>query len=297
MSPHQNKKTLSRRNFLKSTAAMAAATAVPKILRADEMKEAKTIPVGVQLWCVRELAAKDFPKTIEAIAKMGYKGVEFAGFYEQKAELLRKVLDDNGLKCCGSHTQNNMLEPDTIEQTIKFNKILGNRFLIIPWLGDREGNTKDFWLKQADRMNKLAEKLKPHAMLVGYHNHAHDFKLTDGEIPWDIFAQNTTKDVILQLDTGNAMMGGGNPIEYLEKYPGRAVTIHLKEFSATNPKALIGEGDIDFQRVFALCESTGTTEWYIIEEEKDAYPPLVAIEKSLQNYKKLREEKQKKEKA
>lgn len=261
------------------------------------MTQAKTIPVGVQLWCVRELAAKDFPKTIEAIAKMGYEGVEFAGFYDQKAESLRKVLDDNGLKCCGSHTQNNTLEPDAIEQTVEFNKVLGNKFLIVPWLDPASHETKDQWLTEAKRFNRLAEIVKPHGMFVGYHNHTHEFKKTNGETPWDIFAQNTTKDVILQLDTGNAMMGGAQPVEFLEKYPGRPVTIHLKEFSATNPKALIGEGDIDFQRVFAFCESAGATEWYIIEEEKDAYPPLVAIEKSLQNYKKLREEKQEKEKA
>jgi len=125
-------------------------------------------------------------------------------------------------------------------------------------------------------------------MQVGYHNHSHEFKPIDGETPWDIFAQNTNEDVILQLDTGNAMGGGGDPVAYLEKYPGRTVTIHLKEFSATNPKALIGEGDLDWQKIFSICETTGGTKWYIIEEEKEVYPPLVAIEKSLQNYKKLR---------
>lgn len=289
MSQIPNSRSISRRHFLKSTAALAAVgAAAPQTLGTEKMKKEKNIPVGVQLWCVRKECEKDFPKTIEAVAKMGYEGVEFAGFYKHKAEELRRMLDDNGLKCCGSHTQNNALMPDKIDATIEFNKILSNKYLIVPWLGGEENSTKDFWLKQAERFNKLAEKVKPHGMQVGYHNHSFEFKPIDGETPWDIFFGNTTKDVIMQLDTGNAMGGGGDPVVYLKKYPGRTVTIHLKEFSATNPKALIGEGDLDWQQIFSICETTGGTEWYIIEEEKDAYPPLIAIEKSLENYKKLR---------
>lgn len=290
MHTNKTKQNLSRRRFLKSTAALAAVGAVaPQTLGAEKMKKEKTIPVGVQLWSVRKECEKDFPKTIEAVAKMGYEGVEFAGFYKHRAEDLRKMLDDNGLKCCGSHTHIEELSPKNLSATIEFNKILSNKYLIVPWLGGEENNTKDFWLKQAERFNKLAEKLKPHGMQVGYHNHSHEFKPIDGETPWDIFFGNTTKDVIMQIDTGNAMQGGGDPIECIKRHPGRTITIHLKEYSATNPKAIIGEGDTNWKELFAICESIGGTRWYIIEEEKEIYPPLVAIEKSLENYKKLRE--------
>ena len=94
----------------------------------------------------------------------------------------------------------------------------------------------------------------------------------------------------MQFDTGNAMHGGGNAIEYLRKYPGRAITVHLKEYSETNNQALIGEGDIPWQELFTLCETIGGTQWYIIEEEKDAYPPIVGVEKSLANFRKLQAE-------
>jgi sugar phosphate isomerase/epimerase len=82
--------------------------------------------------------------------------------------------------------------------------------------------------------------------------------------------------------------GGADPVAYLKKYPGRAVTVHLKEYSATNNKALIGEGDVKWKEVFAACESAGGTQWYIIEEESGAYPPLDAAKMSLENYRKLR---------
>ena len=125
-------------------------------------------------------------------------------------------------------------------------------------------------------------------MRIGYHNHAVEYEPLEGEMPWDIFAMNTNPEVILQIDTGNAGQAGVNAVDYIKKYPGRTVTIHIKAFSTTNEKALIGEDEINWMELFSICESTGGTEWYIIEEEKDAYPPLEGIQKSLENYKKLR---------
>jgi len=84
------------------------------------------------------------------------------------------------------------------------------------------------------------------------------------------------------------MSGGGDPVAVLKKYPGRAVTVHLKEYSATNPKAMIGEGDVNFPEVFKLCRSIGGTKWYIVEEEKDTVPPMEGIDISLKNLKKFR---------
>ena len=91
----------------------------------------------------------------------------------------------------------------------------------------------------------------------------------------------------MQLDFGNALHGGGDPIPYVERYPGRAVTVHLKEFSATNDKALIGEGDVDWERLFTLCETIGATEWYIVEHETYAYPPLECVVRCLQAVRKM----------
>jgi len=288
MDTNEAKQKLSRRYFLKSSAAAAALSALPKFAEAEKMKKSKKIPIGLQLWSVREECKKDFATTLDAVAKMGYEGVEFAGFYKHKAQELRKMLDDNGLKCCGSHTHIEELSPKTLPATVKFNKILGNKNLIVPWLDPAKHKTKEAWIKEAHHFNELAKTLKPDGMRIGYHGHGPDFKPIDGEMPWDIFFSHTSKDVIMQVDTGNTMAGGGDPIACLKKYPGRAITIHLKEYSTTNPNALIGEGDIDFKEVFSLCETIGGTEWYIIEEEKEVYPPLVAVEKSLKNFKKLR---------
>lgn len=290
MKAQRAKSNLSRRDFLATTAAAVAAGGVMGAGCMDELmgKKAKKIPVGLQLYSVRADCAKDLPGTIEKVAKMGYDGVEFAGYYDYKAEDLRKLLDENGLVCCGTHTAMDTLSDANLAATIEFNQTLGNKYLIVPWLKPDDTNPKAAWRRHAERFNELAEKVTPEAMVVGYHCHAHDFHTVDGEVPWEILFDNTRPEVVMQLDTGNAMSGGGDPVKYLKKYPGRAATVHLKEYSETNKNALIGEGDLPWQEIFTLCETIGGTRWYIIEEEKDAYPPLEGVDLSLKNYRKLR---------
>ncbi|MBN2591962.1 MAG: sugar phosphate isomerase/epimerase [Sedimentisphaerales bacterium] len=283
------RRNLSRRTFLKTTAATAAAAcAVGSGCDGQLLGKSKKIPLGVQLYSVRTECQKDLPGTIEAVADIGYQGVEFAGYYDYSAKDLRKLLDDNGLKCCGTHAQLDTLLGENLPKTIEFNKIIGNKYLIVPWLDPEKYNSVEGWKKAADMFNELAEKVEPHNMQVGYHNHWHEFKPIDGQVPWDIFFGNTRKDVIMQCDTGNAMIGGGEVIPYLKRYPGRAVTIHLKEYSATNKNAVLGEGDIPWEELLTLCETIGGTKWYIIEEEKDVYPPLEAVKLCYKNFRKLR---------
>jgi sugar phosphate isomerase/epimerase len=245
------------------------------------------IPIAVQLWSVRKLCEKDLAGTLAGLAKAGYQGVEFAGYYGRTAKELRKLLDDNGLRCCGTHTALNTLLGDELPRTIEFNQILGNRNLVVPSLPEKYRSSRQAWIDTAKLFAELADKVRPHKMRVGYHNHMVEFKPVDGEVPWDIFFQNTSKDVIMQIDTGNCMMGGGDPIAYVRKYPGRAITVHIKEYSASKRDALIGEGDVNWKEFFAACESVGGTEWYIVEEESGAYPGLEAVTRSLQNLRKM----------
>ena len=245
------------------------------------------IPIALQLYSVREDCAKDFPGTLKAVAEMGYEGVEFAGFYERSAEELKTMLDDLGLKVAGAHIGIDTLLPEQFEQTVEFHGTLGNKFLIVPGLPEQYRDSADAWRRTAELFNEIAEKLKPYGMRTGYHNHMIEFQPIDGEIPWDIFFSSTVPEVVMQVDTGNALHGGADPVPYLEKYPGRAATVHLKEYSATNDKAIIGEGDVRWEDVFRICETTGGTEWYIVEQETYAYPPLECVRRCLENLKKM----------
>jgi len=287
---------VSRRGFIaKSVAAAAMLASSADGASQDQKKKQRTMkrsrrrfPIGLQLYSVREDCKRDLPGTIAAVAKMGYKGVEFAGYYDRTAGQLRKMLDDNGLVCCGTHTGLDTLLKDNLARTIEFNQTLGNKYLIVPGLPGKYRSSHQAWLDTAKLFNELAEKVKPHEMLVGYHNHSIEFTAMDGELPWDTFYGNTRKDVIMQIDVGNAIHGGADPLPYLYLYPGRAITVHVKEFSKTNKKALIGEGDVSWKAFFALCKAVGQTEWYIVEQESYAYPPLECVERCLRNLRKMK---------
>lgn len=235
------------------------------------------IPIGLQLYSVRTDCKEDLPGTIAAVAKMGYAGVEFAGYYDYSAQALRRMLDDNGLVCCGTHIGIDALIGERLNDTIEFHQTLGCDFLIVPGLQEERRSSRDNLLKTAQLFNEIAGKLAPHQMYTGYHSHHFDFQVVDGETAWDTLFGNTVKEVVMQVDTSNSMHGGADPVALMNRYPGRALTVHLKEFSPTNPAAVIGEGEVQWNEFFELCETTGNTQWYIVEHETYAQPPLESV--------------------
>ena len=245
------------------------------------------IPIGLQLYSIRHDCERDLPGTLAQVAEMGYDGVEFAGYYGRSAENLRALLDELGLACCGTHAAWDSLKPGMLAETIAFNKILGNPYLIVPGLPAERRTSRAAWLETAAMFNEIAAKLAPHGMFTGYHNHTIEFAPMDGELPWDTLFGNTSPKVIMQIDTGNARHGGGDPFPCLERYPGRAVTVHLKAYSASNDVALIGEDDEDWDRFFRLCETTGGTKWYIVEYEKPVASPLEAVAGCVRNLRQM----------
>ncbi len=248
------------------------------------------IPIGLELYSVRHDLEKDALGTLKAVAEMGYEGVEFAGPPKHEAAEIKAMLDETGLKICGWHTPFNMVQDDALEQTIEFNKTIGNPFIIVPGIPGHLVDTREKWIEMAGFFNALADKLAPHGLATGYHNHHTEFTEMDGETPWDALFSRTKPEVIMQLDFGNALSGGGDCPAILRRYPGRARTVHLKPYTVklgeedrcAGFRPLIGEDDIPWAECFELCETIGGTEWYIVEYESDAYEPLTAVEKCLQ---------------
>jgi sugar phosphate isomerase/epimerase len=277
------KQSHSRRDLLRYAALASAALAAPSMLRAEEAK--KKIPIGLELYSVRTLIPKDFPGTIEAIGKMGYVGVEFAGYHgwDAKPKELRKLLDDNGLKCCGTHTALATLEGDNLKKTVELHQILGNKFLICPSLSAKDAAG---WTDLAKKFNDIAAQLKEFGMFTGYHSHAGDFKKYDGKTSWEIFFDNTNAEVVHQLDTGNTLDGGGDPLALVKKYASRTKTTHIKEHGGPKKDAAVGEGTIDWKTLLDTYEAVGGTEWYIVEHETGT-TPMQSVKTCLENLHKL----------
>ena len=253
------------------------------------------IPIGLELFSVRNELAEDVRGTIKAVAEMGYEGVEFAGPPQHSAQELKGYLDEFDLVCCGWHTPFNLVQEDTIDATIEFNKVLENPYVIVPGIPGELRQSRADWLKLADIFNGIADKLAAHGMVTGYHNHHVEFTPLDGEIPWDTFFGNTNEGVVMQLDMGNALSGGADLVGILERYPGRSGTVHLKPYNESLGEAdrhagfrpIIGEDSVPWDEIFRVCETTGGTKWYIVEYESDAFPPLEAVERCLKALKEM----------
>ncbi|MGA2621026.1 MAG: sugar phosphate isomerase/epimerase [Thermoguttaceae bacterium] len=278
--------SLSRREMLKLGACTAAAWAGRLSPLAAEPTTAKKIPIALQLYSLRTDCAKDLPGMLAAVGKMGYQGVEFAGYHGRTAEQLRSMLDDNGLKCCGTHTGIDTLLGDRLAQTIEFNRTLGNKFLIVPWLPQQYFASIQAVKDTAKLLTGLAAKVKPQGMRVGYHSHGGDFAKIEGQNHWDLLFESAGPEVVMQLDVGNCLDGGGDPVAELKKFPGRCATIHIKEHGG-KPGASLGEGTVDWKEIFRICETTGGTQWYIVEQEAYSGSPLDCVRKCLENLRKM----------
>ena len=251
-----------------------------------------TIPIGLQLYSVRGECARDLPGALRSTAQIGYAGAEPWGYNGETLDWqghpvrdIRKMFDDNGLNCCGMHLTTGSLSDDNLQRTVEFNRILGNRFLIVAADQKRTGSL-DGVMELAAILNGAADRLAGEGMFTGYHAHATDFKTKfDGKTAWEIFFDNTRPEVVHQIDIGNTLDGGGDPLALIRKYPGRTKTTHIKEHGGP-PGAAIGEGTNDWKAFFEAYETVGGTEWYIVEHETGKQP-LQSVKTCLDNLHKM----------
>jgi sugar phosphate isomerase/epimerase len=249
----------------------------------------KPIPVGTQLWCVRLQLAKDIQGTLQALGAMGYQAVELENAFGRSGAEWKGYLDGARLKACGFHHRLSELQGDKLAASVEFNQAIGNRNLIIRSLEPAVYTSADLLKKTADEVNQVAERLKAHKMRVGYHNHTTDFNRIDGEYWWNRFADQTSKDVILQFDTGNASeMEGVTPQALIRRNAGRTITMHVKPFSRKDKNAYLGADELDWPAIMTAAETDGGIEWYIIEYEREGVPPLESLKANLDLFKKLR---------
>lgn len=277
---------VSRRTFL------AMAGAVP--MAAAAFAQSKAVPVGLELYSVRDELKKDLNATVTAVAKMGYQVVEFySPYYDwslEQAKDVRKLLDDLGIKCLSTHNGGVSISADGMQKAIELNQILGSRYIILASPGkiaDANG-----WKTLAERLTTAAEKLRPLGMFTGFHNHQLEWRpiAETGQRPMDVLAAGTPKDVALQLDCGTCVEAGADPVAWIKANPGRIKSTHLKEWDKERGYAVaFGEGDVPWQPLISAAEAVGGIEYHLIEQEvAGAEGSLAMARLCLDNYKKFR---------
>jgi sugar phosphate isomerase/epimerase len=282
METHNN---FSRRSFLGLFAAAPLWAAL-----AGNKAGNKHIPVGLELYSVREDLKKDLMGTVRGVAKLGYECVEFySPYYDwtlDYAKDVRKELDGLGVHCYSTHNSSKSFTPEGIGKAIELNQALGARYVVLAHPGDVKDI--DGWKRVADTLNKGNETLAGHGLHAGYHNHDLEWKAVDGQKPMEILAANTDKSIMLQLDVGTCLEAGSDPVAWVEAHPGRIRSMHLKEWSPEKGyHVLVGDGVAPWKKLFAAAESKGGIEYYLIEQEGSDYSEMETAERCLAAYRTL----------
>jgi len=270
--------TIPRRTFLAFTAVM------PWALRASA---ATTIPMGIEIYSVRDELKKDPQGTVRAIAAMGYQGLEFyAPYFEwnhAQAKEMKKLLDDLGIHCFSTHNDASYLDKDHIQNAIDLNLNLGSKYVVMASSQPEPG--LEGWKGIAEALDFAAEKLEPAGLKAGYHNHQTEFTPIDGVRPMEILAKNTKPSVMLQLDVGTCLEAGSDPVAWIRGNPGRIHSVHCKDWAPDKGySVLFGEGVADWKAIFAAAQSVGGAEYYLMEQEGSRYPELETAKKCLEAY-------------
>jgi sugar phosphate isomerase/epimerase len=278
-----HKDKISRRSFL------ALASSAP--LMAAAIKK-KRVPVGLELYSVRDQLKEDLRGTLREVAKMGYQGVEFFAPYfdwtPDFAKGVKKLLDDLNLRCFSTHNSATSFAPENIGHAIELNQVIGSKFIIMASAGRVEG--LDGWKAVAETLNRTAEKLKPLGLRAGFHNHQAEFTPIEGRRPIEVLAANTGKDIVLQLDVGTCVNAGSDPVAWINSNPGRIISMHCKDWSpepARGNAVLFGEGAVPWKKIFQAAEKTGGIQYYLIEQEGSAFPPIETAKRCLASFKSL----------
>ncbi len=252
-------------------------------------RAAKSIPVGLELYSVREELKKDPEGTVRAVAQMGYQGVEFYAPYfewsETQTKQMRKLLDDLGIRCFSTHNDSSYLSPEKIGRARELNLILGSKYVVMASSNPKPGI--DSWKAVADALNAAAEQLESSGLKAGYHNHQREFIPVENQRPIEILAKNTKPSVMLQLDVGTCVEAGSDPVSWIRGNPGRIRSLHLKDWSPDPEKGykvLFGEGAAKWKDIFEAAESAGGVEYYLIEQEGSRFSELETARRCLQSF-------------
>lgn len=236
--------------------------------------------VGLQLYSLRDEMAKDFCGTVEKVARMGYKGVEFAGYGGLKPAEMAKLLKDNGLEAYSTHCGSLPKTDAELEAEIEMALGVGYKYLVCP---GHPMKTHDDALRFAEILNDTYAKLKPHGLKLGYHNHAHEFVVDGGEILMETVLKNTDPEIFAEFDVFWVAYAGYDPVRFIKKYAGRQPLMHLKELGPDR-KANVecGAGILDFEAIIKAGIEAGTRH-FIIEQEEYTLDPLASCEVSVRN--------------
>ena len=287
--------SMNRRAFIESTVATGILTSLPMQTFAATHQISK---VGVQLYTVRGALKQDFAGTLARVAGIGYKEVEFAGYFNHSPADVRAILDKNGLSAPSCHVSYDIVQnrwPEAIDAA----HTIGQTYIICPSIDAKNRKSAEGWKRVTDLFNKAGEASKRAGIQFGYHNHWLEFvpdPNLSGKLPYDYLLDSTDPNLVkMEMDLGWAAVAGQDPLTYFQRNPGRFPLVHIKDFKTLphltaqqlatfdskqleeNEMTEPGHGQIDWKRIFAKSDQAGIQHFFVEHDApKDAFASLTA---------------------
>lgn len=276
---------MDRRAFIGTTAGALLTGSATRVLASSASD--KIGRIGLQLYTVREQMKASVPDTLSAVAKAGYKEVEFAGYFGHSAADIRKMLDDVGLIAPSTHVQMAQLGSEW-DSLLDQAKTIGHEYLVCAWIDEAERNIPGY-TKIAARFNEAGRRAREKGLKLGYHNYFFEFDRVEGQIPYDLLLRECDADnVAMEIDVFWMVKGGGDPVKYMERFPGRFPMLHVKDMGPSPKHEMldVGLGTIDWKKILRAGKKGGVK--HVFVENDEAKNPLASINTSFRYLQQLR---------
>ena len=245
--------------------------------------------IGLQLYTVRDLVKQDFEGTLSQIGAIGYREVEFAGYFDHTPEQVRAALDHAGLKAPAAHVPFDAITTGW-EALLHTANLIGHEYVVVAWIPEERRRTLDDWRRIGELLNRAATDAKKAGLGFAYHNHNFEFVPVENRLPYDLLLESTDAGLVkLELDLFWITFGGGDPLAYFARCPGRFPMVHVKDMTRkptadVAPERVmvdVGKGSIDWKAIFARSQQAGIQHYFV---EHDQPPDPLADIRVSYNY-------------
>jgi len=297
-----NRNGTDRRSFLGQVAASALALGIPSQLLGCTAADSKSTVdsatpsagtdkldrIGLQLYTVRDLMKANVEDTLAKVAGIGYKEVEFAGYFDRTPPALRATLDKLGLTSPASHIGYDAIAPAKIAATLDAANAIGNKYIIVAYLLDTQRKTLDDWKRHAEVFNRAGEAANARGLTFAYHNHDFEFVRLDGKVPYDVLLESTDPKLVkMEMDLYWITKAGSDWSAYFNRWPGRFPMVHVKDSAGAPQHEMrdVGSGSMPFGTIFAQRQKGGIEHFFV--EHDNPKDPIASITASYQHVKNL----------
>ena len=223
--------------------------------------------IGVQLYTVRESMRRDFEGTLAEVARIGFREVEFAGYFDRTPQQVRQILDREGLAAPGSHIDISLLEGDW-QRTVAEARVMGHRYLMVAWTPLERRRTLDDWRRIGALFTRAGEAAQRDGVTFAYHNHDFEFAPLDGRVPFDVLLESSDPQYVkIEMDLFWIRKGGQDPLAYFARWPGRFPCVHVKDMTSDGRMVDVGAGAIDWRAILSQRRQAGIQHYFVEHDE------------------------------